>query len=77
MDRRDREVSCDASGKVAVIDTKAWEVRTLIPAGPVVDGLAWAPAADATLSRCSFNFTFTDTNTANYPLRFYRALLAH
>ncbi len=38
-------VSCDASRKVAVIDTKDWTVRTLISAGPVVDGLAWAPAA--------------------------------
>jgi YVTN family beta-propeller protein len=37
-------VSCDASKKVAVIDTKDWTVRTLISAGPVVDGLAWAPA---------------------------------
>jgi YVTN family beta-propeller protein len=44
-------VSCDASGKVAVIDTKAWAVRTLIPAGPIVDGLAWAPAANIVLSR--------------------------
>jgi YVTN family beta-propeller protein len=40
-------VSCDASQKVAVIDTKDWTVRTLISAGPVVDGLAWAPAAAA------------------------------
>jgi DNA-binding beta-propeller fold protein YncE len=38
-------VSCDASRKVAVIDTKDWTVRTLIAAGPVVDGLAWAPAS--------------------------------
>jgi YVTN family beta-propeller protein len=38
-------VSCDKSKKVAVIDTKDWTVRTLISAGPVVDGLAWAPAA--------------------------------
>jgi YVTN family beta-propeller protein len=37
-------VSCDASKKVAVIDTKDWTVRTLISAGPTVDGLAWAPA---------------------------------
>jgi YVTN family beta-propeller protein len=37
-------VSCDASKKVAVIDTKDWTVRALISAGPVVDGLAWAPA---------------------------------
>jgi YVTN family beta-propeller protein len=37
-------VSCDASKKVAVIDTKDWTVRTLISAGSVVDGLAWAPA---------------------------------
>src|SRR5580658_4297091 len=38
-------VSCDASKKVAVIDTKNWTVRTLISAGAVVDGLAWAPAS--------------------------------
>jgi YVTN family beta-propeller protein len=38
-------VSCDASKKVAVIDTKDWTVRSLIAAGPVVDGLAWAPAS--------------------------------
>ena len=38
-------VSCDASKKVAVIDTKDWTVRTLIAAGPTVDGLAWAPAS--------------------------------
>jgi YVTN family beta-propeller protein len=38
-------VSCDASKKVAVIDTKDWTVRTLISAGPTVDGLAWAPAS--------------------------------
>jgi YVTN family beta-propeller protein len=37
-------VSCDASKKVAVIDTKDWTVRTLISAGPTVDGLAWAAA---------------------------------
>jgi DNA-binding beta-propeller fold protein YncE len=35
-------VSCDASRKVAVIDTKDWTVRKLIDAGPGVDGLAWA-----------------------------------
>ena len=39
-------VSCDASQKVAVIDTKDWTVRTLIAAGPGVDGLAWAPGRD-------------------------------
>jgi len=38
-------VSCDASKKVAVIDTKDWTVRTLISAGPVVDGLAWAASS--------------------------------
>jgi YVTN family beta-propeller protein len=38
-------VSCDASKKVGVIDTQDWTVRTLISAGPVVDGLAWAPAS--------------------------------
>jgi DNA-binding beta-propeller fold protein YncE len=36
-------VSCDASRKVAVIDTKDWTVSKLIDAGPGVDGLAWAP----------------------------------
>jgi YVTN family beta-propeller protein len=38
-------VSCDASHKIAAIDTKDWTMRTLIDAGPVADGLAWAPAA--------------------------------
>jgi DNA-binding beta-propeller fold protein YncE len=35
-------VSCDASRKVAVIDTKDWTVSKLIDAGKGVDGLAWA-----------------------------------
>jgi len=35
-------VSCDASGKIAVIDTKNWRVSQLIEAGPGADGLAWA-----------------------------------
>lgn len=34
-------VSCDASGKIAVIDTKNWRVSKLIEAGPGADGLAW------------------------------------
>jgi YVTN family beta-propeller protein len=38
-------VSCDASKQVAVIDLKAWKVERLIDAGPMADGLAWAPAA--------------------------------
>ena len=36
-------VSCDASGQVAEIDLAEWKVSRLIPAGPMVDGLAWAP----------------------------------
>ena len=44
-DGRTAYVSCDASHKVAVIDTKEWNVRRLIDAGPTVDGLAWAPAS--------------------------------
>jgi DNA-binding beta-propeller fold protein YncE len=36
-------VSCDASGQVAEIDLGEWKVARLIPAGPQVDGLAWAP----------------------------------
>jgi len=35
-------VSCDAAGQVAEIDLVAWKVARLIPAGPMVDGLAWA-----------------------------------
>jgi YVTN family beta-propeller protein len=38
-------VSCDQSKQVAVIDLKAWKVERLIDAGPMADGLAWAPAA--------------------------------
>ena len=38
-------VSCDASKQVAVIDLKAFKVERLIDAGPLADGLAWAPAA--------------------------------
>jgi YVTN family beta-propeller protein len=41
-DGRVAYVSCDASGQVAVIDLTAWKVERLIPAGPMVDGLAWA-----------------------------------
>jgi DNA-binding beta-propeller fold protein YncE len=36
-------VSCDASAKVAVIDLATWTVDRLIDAGPLADGLAWAP----------------------------------
>lgn len=35
-------VSCDASQKVAVIDTKDWKVEKYITTGPGTDGLAWA-----------------------------------
>jgi DNA-binding beta-propeller fold protein YncE len=41
-DGRVAYVSCDASGQVAVIDLAEWKVERLIPAGPMVDGLAWA-----------------------------------
>lgn len=37
-------VSCDSTRQVAEIDPQTWTVRRLIPAGPVADGLAWAPA---------------------------------
>jgi YVTN family beta-propeller protein len=35
-------VSCNTSGKVAVLDLATLSVRTLITAGPGADGLAWA-----------------------------------
>jgi len=35
-------VSCDASRKVAVINTQDWTVTKLIDAGAGADGLAWA-----------------------------------
>jgi len=35
-------VSCNASGKVAVIDLANWTVQKLIAAGRDADGLAWA-----------------------------------
>jgi YVTN family beta-propeller protein len=41
-DGRVAYVSCDASGQVAEIDLAEWKVSRLIPAGPMVDGLAWA-----------------------------------
>ena len=41
-DGRVAYVSCDASGQVAEIDLAEWKVERLIPAGPMVDGLAWA-----------------------------------
>jgi YVTN family beta-propeller protein len=44
-DGRRAYVSCDASGKVAAIDLAAWKLERLIDAGPLADGLAWAPAA--------------------------------
>lgn len=44
-DGRFAYVSCDASRQVAVIDLATWKVERLIDAGPMVDGLAWAPAA--------------------------------
>ena len=37
-------VSCDASKKVAAIDTATWKVDRLIDAGAAADGLAWAAA---------------------------------
>jgi DNA-binding beta-propeller fold protein YncE len=37
-------VSCDASKKVAAIDTATWKVEKLIDAGAAADGLAWAAA---------------------------------
>ena len=42
-DGRVAYVSCDASGQVAEIDLAEWKVARLIPAGPMTDGLAWAP----------------------------------
>jgi YVTN family beta-propeller protein len=36
-------VSCMASGKIAAINLKTWNVDKLITAGPQADGLAWAP----------------------------------
>ena len=35
-------VSCNASGKVAAIDLAQWKVQSLIGAGKLADGLAWA-----------------------------------
>jgi YVTN family beta-propeller protein len=37
-------VSCHESRKVAAINLKTWDVQKLIEAGPMADGLAWAPA---------------------------------
>jgi YVTN family beta-propeller protein len=37
-------VSCDASGKIGVIDLKEMKVSTLIDVGAKADGLAWAKA---------------------------------
>lgn len=37
-------VSCDASAKVAAIDTSTWAVTKLIAVGKGADGLAWAAA---------------------------------
>jgi DNA-binding beta-propeller fold protein YncE len=42
-DGRVAYVSCDASGQVAEIDLADWKVSRLISAGPLADGLAWAP----------------------------------
>jgi YVTN family beta-propeller protein len=36
-------VSCDRSGQVAEVDLTQWKVARLIDAGPMADGLAWAP----------------------------------
>jgi len=41
-DGRVAYVSCDASRKVAAIDTAKWTVESLIDAGAAADGLAWA-----------------------------------
>lgn len=35
-------VSCNKSGKVAAIDLAEWKVQSLIDAGKLADGLAWA-----------------------------------
>ena len=35
-------VSCNKSGKVAAIDLTTWKVQSLIDAGKLADGLAWA-----------------------------------
>lgn len=45
-DGRMAYVSCDASKKVAAIDTATWKVDRLIDAGPAADGLAWAASAN-------------------------------
>ena len=37
-------VSCNASHKIAAIDTSNWQVEKLIDAGKGADGLAWAPS---------------------------------
>jgi YVTN family beta-propeller protein len=37
-------VSCDRSGQIAAIRTSDWKLDKLIPAGPLADGLAWAPS---------------------------------
>jgi len=42
-DGRVAYVSCDASGQVAEIDLAEMRVGRLIQAGPMADGLAWAP----------------------------------
>jgi DNA-binding beta-propeller fold protein YncE len=41
-DGREAYVSCDASGKVAVLNLLEWKVDKLIGAGKGADGLAWA-----------------------------------
>jgi YVTN family beta-propeller protein len=43
-DGRVAYVSCDLSGQVAEIDLRSFQVARLIQAGPLADGLAWAPA---------------------------------
>ena len=42
-DSREAYVSCDVSGKVAVLNLTNWKVDKLIDAGKGADGLAWAP----------------------------------
>jgi hypothetical protein len=42
-DGKEAYVSCDASGKVAVLNLVDWKVEKVITAGKAADGLAWAP----------------------------------
>lgn len=42
-------VSCDSAQQVAEVDPQTWTVRRLLRAGPVADGLAWAPGSQLTV----------------------------